>query len=170
MTAPIGMREDTLKVGLLMESAQAHQAMVAENLRRLQSHIRDLDTVVRDEIRRTLLEELQALSTESNLAAQALRRVGSQAHARVAAIAVAAVMLFIVIAIGLLAWLVPSPAQIFALRAQGAELESALLQLRTHGAAVEWRRCGEERRLCIRIDRKAPTYGEQGDFLIAKGY
>lgn len=170
MSTETGIRDDTLKMGLLMESAQAHQALVAENLQRLQAHIRDLDTVVRDEIRRTLLEELQAVSTESKAAALALSRAGRDATRRVGIIGVGLVMLATAIPGGIVAWAVPSAAQIDALRAQRVEQEAALLRLREQGALIEWRRCGDERRLCVRVDRKAPAFGEQSDYRIAKGY
>jgi hypothetical protein len=52
----------TMKVGLLMESAQAHQKLAEGQLERLRAHTQDLDSVVRDEIRRTLVEELRALT------------------------------------------------------------------------------------------------------------
>jgi len=170
MNPASGMREDTLKVGLLMESAQAHQAMVSENLQRLQSHIRDLDTVVRDEIRRTFVEEFQALSAEGKMAAQALRAAGRQAHARLAGIGFALVLLVVAIVAGLVATMVPSPAQLLALRSQRAELELSLAGLRQQGALAEWRLCGDAHRLCVRVDRKAPGYGDQGDYWVVKGY
>jgi hypothetical protein len=170
MTALNGMNEETLKVGLLMESAQAHQALVTENLQRLQAHVRDLDAVVRDEIRRTLLEELQAVSTESQAAAQALHRAGRYAYGRLLAVGLGVVLLATAIPLGLFAWIVPSQAEITALRSQRADLEAAILHLRQQGAQIEWRRCGDELRLCVRIDRKAPAFGEQADYRIARGY
>jgi hypothetical protein len=170
MSAVAGMTEDTRKVGLLMESAQTHQALVTENLQRLQAHVRDLDSVVRDEIRRTLLEELQAVSTESHAAVQALRRAGGRAHSRLLMAGVGFVLLGTAIPAGLLAWIIPSPAEIFALRSQRADLENAVLRLKQEGAQIDWRRCGDEQRLCVRIDRKAPAFGDQGDYRIARGY
>lgn len=164
------MTEDTRKVGLLMESAQAHQALVTENLQRLQAHVRDLDSVVRDEIRRTLLEELQAVSTESQAAVQALRRAGRHAHSRLLMAGAGFVLLGTAIPAGILAWIVPSPAEISALRSQRTELEAALLRLKQQGSQIEWRRCGDEQRLCVRIDRKAPAFGDQADYRIARGY
>jgi hypothetical protein len=170
MTAVAGAREDTLKAGLLMESAQAHQALAAENLQRLQAHIRELDAVVRDEIRRTLLEELQAVNTESRLAVQAMSRARHFANRRLAILGSGLVMFATAIPAGIFAWLVPSSTQINALRAQRADLEAALLRLREQGALIELRYCGDQRRLCVRIDRNAPTFGEQADYWIAKGY
>src|SRR5271156_1986128 len=67
--------ESTLKFGLLMESAQAHQRLAETQLETLRSHTQDLDGVVRDEIRRTLVEELQMLTAETSRAARALQRV-----------------------------------------------------------------------------------------------
>jgi hypothetical protein len=170
MTAVTGISEETLKVGLLLESAQVHQALVTENLQRLQAHVRELDAVVRDEIRRTLLEELQAVSTESHAAAQALNRAGRYAHGRLLAVGLGVILLATAIPAGFFAWIVPSPAEITALRSQRADLETAILHLRQQGAQIEWRRCGDELRLCVRIDRKAPAFGEQADYRIARGY
>ena len=170
MTAVTGMREDTLAVGLLMESAQAHQALAAENLQRLQVHIRELDAVVRDEIRRTLLEELQAVSAESKLAVQALSRARQFANRRLAIVGSGLVMLATAIPAGIFAWIVPSTAQLDVLREQRADLETAVMRLRQQGALIELRHCGDERRLCVHVDRKAPAFGEHADYWIAKGY
>jgi len=35
---------------------------------------------------------------------------------------------------------------------------------------VQLRHCGAARRLCVRVDRGAPLYGEAADFLVVKGY
>jgi hypothetical protein len=72
--------------------------------------------------------------------------------------------------IGIARWALPSAADIGALRARRDELSSNLSRLEQQGARIEWRRCGEASRLCIRVDRKAPAYGERGDFLVIAGY
>ena len=61
---PVG--DEAMKFGLLMESAQAHQKLAETHLTKLLAHTQGLDDVVRDEIRRTLIEEFQALSAESD--------------------------------------------------------------------------------------------------------
>ena len=164
------MREETLQAGLLMESAQTHQAMVTENLQRLQSHIRDLDTVVRDEIRRTLLEELQAVSIESQRAVRALQRASVSAGGRIAWLLHLGLLLAVLMPAGVLIYRAPSPSELAALRAQRTELEEAVRRLREQGGQVEWRRCGDARRLCVRVDRKSPWFGDQSDFVIVRGY
>src|SRR5580693_6182931 len=70
---PAAMDETTMKFGLLMESAQTHQKLADAHLERLRAHTQDLDGVVREEIRRTLVEELREVTAESNRAVHALR-------------------------------------------------------------------------------------------------
>ena len=70
---PAALDETTMKFGLLMESAQAHQKLAETHLEQLRAHTQDLDGVVREEIRRTLIEELREVTAESKRAAQALR-------------------------------------------------------------------------------------------------
>src|ERR1035438_3296612 len=70
------MDDATMKLGLLIESAQAHQKSAEVQLEKLRVPTDDLDGVVRGEIRRTLIEELQMLTAESARAAQVLQRVG----------------------------------------------------------------------------------------------
>ena len=76
------MDETTMKFGLLMESAQAHQKMAETHLERLRAHTQGLDGIVREEIRRTLVEELQALTAESRRAVQALSHMKRAADMR----------------------------------------------------------------------------------------
>lgn len=99
----------TMKFGLLMESAQAHQQMAESHLARLQAHTNDLDEVVRDEIRRTLVEELKELTAESTRAAQALRRMQRTANSR--GLFWAAVLATLATAIpgAFMHWMLPSP-------------------------------------------------------------
>ena len=74
--------DTTMKFGLLMESAQAHQKLAESHLEQLRAHTRDLDAVVRDEIRRTLIEELESLWAECKRATEALNRIRGGTSAR----------------------------------------------------------------------------------------
>src|SRR5277367_3421695 len=73
----------TLRFGLLMESAQAHQKLAESQLEKLRLHTQDLDGVVRDEIRRTLIQELSMLTAETTRATHALEKVRRSAARRV---------------------------------------------------------------------------------------
>jgi hypothetical protein len=75
-----------------------------------------------------------------------------------------------VIPLSLACWIIPSRSEISALRARHDELATKIANLEQRGGRIDLRRCGDGARLCVRVDRKAPTYGEQSDYLIVRGY
>jgi len=160
----------TMKFGLLMESAQAHQKSAEAQLERLRVHTEELDGVVRDEIRRTLVEELQMLMAESTRAASILRRVGRGALVRGTLWSVVMAVLCTGIPAGIMRWALPSEAQIAALRTRRDELAASVATLERQGGRIDWRHCGATARLCIRVDRGAPAYGEKADYYVVAGY
>lgn len=159
-----------MQCGLLLESAQAQQRSVEQSLELLKAHTRDLDAVVRDEIRRTLIEEMQALSAESHRATAALRAMGRAASLRASLWSLACASVSALIPGVLLWWSMPSAAELSALRERRDALAASVAHLESQGGRAVWRHCGEPQRLCVRIDRSAPAYGEGGDFLVVKGY
>jgi hypothetical protein len=163
------MEDDTLKVGLLLETAHAQQTLAGSALDRLREHTAGLDAIVRDEIRHTLLEEIRALSEDSRHAAATLRRLQQATGVRqllwgiVLLLPAAAAPLVV-------SWMLPSAAQIAALGAQRDALSANVARLARDGGHVELRHCGSAQRLCVRVEPQAPRYGEQGDFFVVKGY
>lgn len=164
------MEDGTVKVGLLLETAEVHQAAAAEALERLRLHAAGLDAVVREEIRATLVEELQDLQCYCHLAVESLRTLARHANLRSIALGGALVILASAIPFALAWWLLPSAAEIAALRASRDQLTVDIARLRGEGAMVELKHCGPERRLCARVDRAAPRYGEAADYVVLKGY
>lgn len=164
------MEDHTMKLGLLMEAAQAHQALAESSLDKLSAHLHELDTVVRDEIRHTLVEELQFFGSESRRAAESLRGLRRAANLRVVFWSVGITVLCSAIPFGMVWWLLPSPRELLTLRATRDELAAGIANLERRGARVDIRRCGMGERLCVRVDRKAPVYGNGGDYLVVKGY
>jgi hypothetical protein len=162
--------DTTMKVGLLMESAQVHQRLAEGQLEKLRAHTQDLDSVVRDEIRRTLVEELQMLTAETARATRALEKIRGRAAWRVTAASFAAAVLCALVPIAIARWALPTAADIAALRARREELSANVAKLEQQGGRIDWRRCGDARRLCVRVDRKAPTYGERADYYVIEGY
>jgi hypothetical protein len=163
------MDDATLKVGLLMEAAQTQQKAVESMLQRLTSLADGLDAVVREELRQGFIEEFQALGAASRAAEAALDRVRHAASRRIALWAIAVVTasstapLFV-------AWaIVPSPAEIARLRAQREKLAQSIAELGREGGHIELRRCGDSSRLCVRVDRSAPVYGTDGDYVVLRG-
>ena len=162
--------DTTMKFGLLMESVQAHQKLAESHLEQLRAHTRDLDAVVRDEIRRTLIEELQSLWAECKQATQALQRIRRGATVRGGLWSIVIAILCTGIPMAIMRWALPSGSEITALRARHDELSASVAILEGRGGRIDWRRCGERTRLCVRVDRKAPTYGENADYFVVAGY
>ena len=169
MIERVASNDETVRLGLLLESAQAQQQGAAENVDRLQALVRSLDVVVRDEIHRTLLDELKELDAEIGVAIAALHGMRRAASLRAAAWVVGIAIAGTAIP-GAVAWtLLPSARQIDRLRVERAALERNVAALATRGGRIEIRHCGSRRRLCVRIDLRAPRYGKDADFAIAKG-
>jgi len=160
----------TMKFGLLMESAQAQQKLAETHLERLRAHTQDLDDVVRDSIRRALVEELRGITAESQRAAQALRAVKRSANVRSLLFGLTTAVVSTVVPLAAIRLLVPSAEQIDRLRSKRDQLAESVEQLAQRGGRIEWRRCGETGRLCVRVDRSAPSYGDKGDYAVVKGY
>jgi hypothetical protein len=170
MSGTAALDEKTMAFGLLMESAQAHQKLAETELEKLRDHTRDLDGVVRDEIRRTLVDELQMLTAETARAIGALEKMRRGVTMRTtcasAAVATACAIAPIVVA----QLVLPSPTDIASLTARRDELTRNISTLKQHGGAVDLRRCGASLRLCVQVDLKAPRYGDKADYYIIEGY
>jgi hypothetical protein len=164
------MEDDTLKVGMLMEAAQAQQALAATTLDRLRDHTAGIDALVRDEIRATLLEEMQALSEDTRRAAESLRRLQRTANLRLIVWSAAVLGIASLLPCTIAWWLLPTRAEIQSLAARREELSANIARLSRQGGNVELRHCGTAQRLCVQVERNAPIYGAAGDFLIVKGY
>ena len=165
-----GVPEETLKLGLLMEAAHAQQTVAESALQSLKLHVEGLDEIVRDEIRRTLVEEIQVLGSESRRAADALRRLGHSANARVAGWTLGLTLVCSAVPLVAQWWFLPSQRELAELRARRDELTSNIARLEKSGGRIDLRRCGGTDRLCVRVDRTAPVYGESGDYWVVKGY
>jgi hypothetical protein len=164
------MDDNTMKLGLLMEAAQANQKAAESSLRKLKAATNELATVVREEVHRVVMEELHSLAADSKRTTDALRAVRRAAHKRAVLWGVGTTLLCSAIPLALACWIIPSRAQIAALRARRDELTTQIAILEERGGRMDLRRCGDGARLCVRVDRKAPIYGDQSDYLIVRGY
>jgi hypothetical protein len=166
-----GVNDDTImKLGLLMEAAHAQQALAETTLEKLKTHMGDLDDIVREEIRRAFVDELQVLGDESKRAAESLRRLGRSANTRVVLWSVGLTLLCAAIPMCGEWWFLPSQSELAALRSKRDDLAASVARLEQHGGRIDLRHCGGTDRLCVRVDRKAPVYGEAADYFIVKGY
>lgn len=160
----------TMKFGLLMESAQAHQKSAEAQLEKLRAHTADLDGVVRDEIRRTLVEELQLLTAETARATRIFQNAGRGAMVRGTLWSIVLAIVCTGIPTGIMRWALPSEAQVASLRSRRDALAASVADLERRGGRIDWRRCGTASRLCVRVDRSAPSYGEKADYYVVAGY
>src|SRR5450755_1647251 len=110
--------DDTMKFGLLMESAQAHQKLAETHLEKLRAHTQDLDGLVRDEIRRTLVDELKTLTAESDRDALALREMKRAANMRGVMWNIGIAILCTAIPTAIARFVLPSQSDIAAMRVQ----------------------------------------------------
>jgi hypothetical protein len=108
------------------------------------------------------------LTTESRRAAQALARMQRIAQTRSLVWVLLTAALCTLIPTLIARWTLPSPQEIAALRVERDRLRQSIAGLEQHGGKVDWHRCGEASRLCVRIDRAAPTYGAKGDYFVVK--
>ena len=164
------MDDTTMKLGLLMESAHAHQKAAESSLKKLKATANDLAAIVRDEVRHVVIEEFQSLAADSKRASDALHEVQRAANVRALVWSVGITTLCSAIPLLLACWIIPSRAEISALRAKHDELATKIASLEERGGRIDLRRCGDGARLCVRVDRKAPTYGAQSDYLVVRGY
>jgi hypothetical protein len=163
------MDDSTLKLGLLMESAQAHQKLAQTQLDQLVAHTQNLDAVVREEIRRTLTEELVELTAHIGHATRALGLMRRAANLRVLLASLLIVAMSTILPMFVTRMALPSAAEVDALRTRRERLEASIANLERAGGAADWRKCGSDGRLCVRVDRTAPVYGEKADYYIVKG-
>jgi hypothetical protein len=160
----------TMSVGLLMESVQGQQKLATQALERLSSITEGLDVVVRGELRQAFVEEFQAVRVASREAAEAFQRAGRAANLRLAVWMLAINAALCGVPLIVAASVVPTRAELSALRGQRDELTAGVLRLQQRGGRIDLRSCGEARRLCVRVERSAPAYGLEADYLVVKGY
>ena len=110
------------------------------------------------------------LAAESKLATQALRKIRRGATLRVGFLSIGIAILCTGIPTVIMCWTLPSGSEISELRARRDELSANIAALERRGGRVDWRRCGNTTRLCVRVDRQAPVFGEKADYYVVAGY
>jgi hypothetical protein len=69
------MDQDSVKLGLLMETAQTHQKLAEAAIEKLSEHTQALEAVARDQIQRALVDALQTVHAEVQGAIEALQKI-----------------------------------------------------------------------------------------------
>jgi hypothetical protein len=164
------MEDMTVRIGLLMEAVEAQRQHAAAAVERLERHAAGIDVLLRDQVHATLTEELGALSDEGSRATHSLRAAARAMNLRVALWSVGIAVVTASIPVCLSWWLLPTRADVAGLAATRDELAANVGRLTQQGGRVQLRHCGPAGRLCVRIERAAPAYGEAADYAVVKGY
>ncbi|MGC1457423.1 MAG: hypothetical protein WA825_04005 [Steroidobacteraceae bacterium] len=151
-------------LGQVLETVHAQQSKIHGMLATLDARARDLDSTLGEAVQRAFMD------AAGLRAAQKL----SQVH-RAAGIRFARWSFGIVSACALvpavLSWmLMPSPAQVLQVRQTLEQLSVRVAQLSREGGRMDLKHCGPAKRLCVRVERKSPFYGESADYMIVTGY
>jgi hypothetical protein len=165
--APFPADESVTKIGLLMEAAIAHQRLAEDSVDKLQAMTRSIDAVVRDEIRRTVVNEFVGLSEECRRAVQALHAVKRAASLRMMLWTLITTAACISLAL-IVAWrALPSKSQIARLSSERDRLGATVAMLERRGGRIDLRTCGAGR-LCVRIDLKQPAFGTDRNYHVVQ--
>jgi hypothetical protein len=153
-----------IELGRVLETIHAQQTQLHGMLASLESRTRDLDASVGEAVQRALTQPA-GLRTAEKLAQ--VQRASAVRFARWSFGLVSGCALVP----ALLSWmLMPSRAQLLQARQSYDALSGGVAQLSREGGRIELRHCGAANRLCVRVDRKSPWYGESADFMVLKGY
>lgn len=169
MSEPRPAEADAARIGMLLETAHSQQEAIAAQIEHLQDHARGLDQIVRAEIRRTLLEELNEINTQGGQTVAALQELERTARRRSVGLSIGLATLSAIIGSASIAWYLPTPAEIERLRVQRDAMRTQVEQLEEAGGGLALRRCGRELRWCVRVDRSAPAFGAEGDYRVVRG-
>ena len=163
------MDQDSVKLGLLMETAQTHQKLVEAAIGKLNEQTQGLQAVVKDQIRHAVVAEMKIVQAETQSAVEALRRVKQAANLRVTLWTLGVTAISSGVALFVAWWVLPTQAEIARLRTERDELASNVAVLNQRGARADLRRCGTGH-LCVRVEMNAPRYGDQRDYFVIRGY
>jgi hypothetical protein len=153
-----------LDQGGTLEIVHAQQSQIHGLLATLDSRWKDLDASLGEAVQRAFMDAAGLRAAEKL----------SQVH-RATGMRFARWSFGVVLACALvptcLSWLLmPSRTQLLQARQTLDQLSAGVSQLSREGGRIQLRHCGEANRLCVRVDRKSPFYGENADYVILKGY
>lgn len=156
-TAPVDL-------GRMLATVHAQQSQIHGVLTTLDSRSREFDTTVGEAVQRALAD------AAGIRAAEKLSQIHRATGMRFARWSFGVVSVCALVP-ALLSWaLLPSRTQVLQSRQALEQVNAGVAQLARQGGRIDLRRCGAAQRLCVRIDRKSPFYGENADYIVLKGY
>jgi hypothetical protein len=158
------MPDATTSVRQMLETMHARQSEIHGMLANLDSRARDFDSTVGEAVQRAFMDAagLRAAQKLSQLHRATGIRFARWSFGIVGACALIPTVL---------SWmLMPSPGQVQQARQTLEQLSVRTAQLYREGGRMDIKHCGAASRLCVRIDRRSPVYGESSDYMIVMGY
>jgi hypothetical protein len=164
MNSEVSVDTAPVDLGRMLARVHAQQSQIHGVLTTLDSRSREFDTTVGEAVQRALADSAGIRAAEK---LSQIHRANGMRFARWSFAIVSACALVPT----LLSWaLLPSRAQVLQSRQALEQLNAGVAQLTRQGGRIDLRRCGAAQRLCVRIDRKSPFYGENADYIVLKGY
>lgn len=175
------MDEGTVTAGLLLEAAQNNQNVVEASVQKLEALIkllRELPREIAPELKASIEEahrqELAATRQEFQALTTNLRRARERMGWTWLAVGGGEVLVAVLAVAAMLLWVLPSPRDLAALRADKAQLEATVATLESHGGRAHLRTCatrGDQSRLCVAVEKGAGEFGPTGEhYMVLKGY
>jgi hypothetical protein len=155
-----------------MEMAGKASALIIEKATRLavSEAVSGALVAVRDETAQTLggsvkpaVSALEGVTGRAEQAEQRLSQAAASFSWQWGALWAGTAALLLLVVLGIVLLVVPSPKEIAELRAKAEYLEE-------RGGKVVLTECGPKQRLCAEFDLKAGEYGKDGQYRILKGY
>ena len=164
MKSELSMEAAPVDLSQILATVHAQQSQIHGVLATLDSRAREFDATVGEAVQRALADAagIRAVETLSQVHRGTALRFARWSFGVVSACALVPT---------LISWaLLPSRAQLLQARQSLEQLSTGVAQLSRQGGRIELRHCGDANRLCVRVDRKSPFYGENADYMVLKGY
>jgi hypothetical protein len=156
--------EGAPEIGRILETVHAQQSQIHGMLASLDSRARDLDSTLGEAVQRAFMD------AAGLRAAEKLTEVHRATGLHFARWSFAIVSACALVPAALSWLLMPSSTQLIQARRTAEQLSTQVALLSREGGRIDLRHCGETQRLCVRVDRKSPFYGENADYMVVKGY
>jgi hypothetical protein len=164
MSSELASGTEHVDLGRVLETVHAQQSQIHGLLAHLDTRSRDLDSALGEAVQRAFRDAagLQAATKLSQVHRATGVRFARWSFGVVSACALVPTIL---------TWmLMPSRAQLTQARQSLDQLSAGITRMSREGGRIDLRHCGEANRLCVRVERKAPFYGENSDYAVLKGY
>lgn len=151
-------------LGQVLEAVHAQQSQIRVMLTTLDTRSRDFDSALAEAVQQAFLD------AAGLRAAERLSQIHRATGMRFALWSFGIVSCCSLVPAAASWMLMPSRTQVTQARQDLDRLSAGIARLSGEGGRIEMRHCGEAARLCVRVDRKRPFYGENSDYAVLKGY